>query len=414
MGKKYLETKGTSLESSILGMWEEEAARVDGRTKSYKEHRARLEARRIKAENKKKSMNEGSKEEYEKFFNSALKKFKIDSPADLKSDEEKKKFFNYVDKNYTGEKDEEFGTFIKEKMKEGLEDSPNKANSQHLCAKNVVHEEWGEGHPVHGMHAIPNSEGEIAWYDVMFEHGIEKGVSINELNVIFETSHENHDKDDDDKKMLSAGKMSQLHQMIKDKKSAEEIAKAMKLDVKTVKALMSNYNMEEVDLEEGEMNAQYEMMKKEMMNKVEMMKAEKDPSKMEMMKKEMMKEMENMPEMMKKEMMGKMEMAMKEEVDYDLEEGKKYEHGIGKVNSAFEIGTPEYRQHTQSITPGQEITDYQQFKVESMKEALAKVWGLDEAKKEEKDLTKKVKGSTITMTGKKSDEIDTKPEIKEK
>jgi hypothetical protein len=34
--------------------------------------------------------------------------------------------------------------------------------------------------------------------------------------------------------------------------------------------------------------------------------------------------------------------------------------------------------HTQSITPGQEITDYQRFKVESMKEALAKVWGLDE------------------------------------
>ena len=31
--------------------------------------------------------------------------------------------------------------------------------------------------------------------------------------------------------------------------------------------------------------------------------------------------------------------------------------------------------------------------------------------REEKDLTKKVKGSTMTMTGKKSDEIDTKPEI---
>ena len=98
---------------------------------------------------------------------------------------------------------------------------------------------------------------------------------------------------------------------------------------------------------------------------------------------------------------------------YGLAEGKKYEHGIGKVNSAFEIGTPEYRQHTQSITPGQEITDYQRFKVESMKEALAKVWGLDEKLEEveEKSLTKKVKGSTMTMTGKKSDEIDTKPEI---
>ena len=52
-------------------------------------------------------LGEGTKEEYQKFFNAAMKKFKINSPSDLKSDEEKKKFFDYVDKNYTGEKDEE-------------------------------------------------------------------------------------------------------------------------------------------------------------------------------------------------------------------------------------------------------------------------------------------------------------------
>jgi hypothetical protein len=75
---------------------------------------------------------------------------------------------------------------------EGLEDSPNAANSQHLCAKNVVHEEWGEGQPVHGMHAIPDADGNIAWYDVMFEHGIEKGVSINELKVRAAESHHDH------------------------------------------------------------------------------------------------------------------------------------------------------------------------------------------------------------------------------
>ena len=180
-----------------------------------------------------------------------------------------------------------------------------------------------------------------------------------------------------------------MHQMIKDKKSAEEIAKAMKLDVKTVKTLMSNYDMGEA-------------------------RQLKDPENEIMVVKN-----------------GKVEVIDKKDKEkymkkgYDLAEGKKYEHGIGKVNSAFEIGTPEYRQHTQSITPGQEITDYQRFKVESMKEALAKVWGLDEKKevksltptgeysryREEKDLTKKVKGSTMTMTGKKSDEIDTKPEI---
>ena len=43
-----------------------------------------------------------------------MKKFKIDSPADLKSDEEKKKFYDYIDKNYTGEKDEEMIQLAKE------------------------------------------------------------------------------------------------------------------------------------------------------------------------------------------------------------------------------------------------------------------------------------------------------------
>jgi len=45
-------------------------------------------------------------ENYKEFFQSALKKFKVSSPADFKSDEEKKKFFDYVDKNYKA-KDED-------------------------------------------------------------------------------------------------------------------------------------------------------------------------------------------------------------------------------------------------------------------------------------------------------------------
>ena len=57
----------------------------------------------LKRQNEDKEVNEGSKEEYEKFFKAALKKFGVDSPADFKSDEEKKKFFDYIDKNYEGE-----------------------------------------------------------------------------------------------------------------------------------------------------------------------------------------------------------------------------------------------------------------------------------------------------------------------
>jgi len=38
--------------------------------------------------------------EYDRFFRAALKKFGVSSPADFDSEEEKKKFFNYIDKNY--------------------------------------------------------------------------------------------------------------------------------------------------------------------------------------------------------------------------------------------------------------------------------------------------------------------------
>lgn len=44
----------------------------------------------------------GDKEEYEKFFQSALKKFGVESPAEL-DDEKKKEFFNYIDANWKGD-----------------------------------------------------------------------------------------------------------------------------------------------------------------------------------------------------------------------------------------------------------------------------------------------------------------------
>ena len=44
-------------------------------------------------------INEG---DYEAFFKSAMKKFGISSPEEL-DDDKKKEFFNYIDKNYSGE-----------------------------------------------------------------------------------------------------------------------------------------------------------------------------------------------------------------------------------------------------------------------------------------------------------------------
>ena len=140
MGKKYLDTKKDSLEQSILGVWktavEEGSGRMDGRTSEYREHRKKLESARSRRESTKKTESyeigsdeyrkyleritpgetieekSGDKEAYQKFFNSALKKFGAKSPAELKGDK-KKEFFDYIDKNWTADHEEAF-EFAKE------------------------------------------------------------------------------------------------------------------------------------------------------------------------------------------------------------------------------------------------------------------------------------------------------------
>ena len=52
-------------------------------------------------------IREGDKEAYQKFFKKTLEKFGVDSPADFKSDEEKKKFFDYIDKEWKADHEEE-------------------------------------------------------------------------------------------------------------------------------------------------------------------------------------------------------------------------------------------------------------------------------------------------------------------
>ena len=77
-----------------------------------------------KAYDKKEDVKEasGDKEAYQKFFNKALKKFKVKSPADFKSDEEKKKFYDYIDKGWEGdnEKAETVREFKVQNMRDAL------------------------------------------------------------------------------------------------------------------------------------------------------------------------------------------------------------------------------------------------------------------------------------------------------
>jgi len=65
---------------------------------------------------------------------------------------------------------------------------------EHNCAKKVCHEQFGEGTCIFGEHAVPDENGFVSHYDVLFEHGIEVDVPVNEMEVLEEGSHneENH------------------------------------------------------------------------------------------------------------------------------------------------------------------------------------------------------------------------------
>ena len=69
---------------------------------------------------------------------------------------------------------------------------PKSKKGEHNCAKKVCHEEFGEGTCIFGQHAEPDRNGFVHHYDVMFEHGVEKGMPISEMKVLEEGSHPGH------------------------------------------------------------------------------------------------------------------------------------------------------------------------------------------------------------------------------
>ena len=118
--------------------------------------------------------------------------------------------------------------------------------------------------------------------------------------------------------------------------------------------------------------------------------------------------------------------------DGDVDSSDKYLHkrrqavskAIKKEN--YEVGTKARRDHTIETTPGQSKEDFEKQvevmhkKKNSMREALAKMWGIEEKnnrnpfdKKEEKKYNKDKKEGR-TMTGKPETKVEVEPEVNEK
>lgn len=126
-------------------------------------------------------------------------------------------------------------------MSEKLSTSDNPANREHLCAKQVVHEKYGKGDCIPTMHADPDGSGHVAWYDVMFEHGIETRVPVDSLEVTLAESHSHSKKK----------KMGEAVETITCEECGEEYEKGTK---HTCKEIETEGKMDPVGQEDGDVD----------------------------------------------------------------------------------------------------------------------------------------------------------------
>jgi len=368
MGKKYMDTKKGSLESSVLDVWQDAVnnedstdaiSRMDGRTKSYRQHRAKLEAARVKREAKK--LDAVNPNAVKKKFDDRKDK-DIDNDGDVDSSDKylhkRRKAVSKAVKNEEVELDEAKGS-----------------------TKYVVMQGPGD-----------NNQKVIATFD--------GGPKALEKAKKF--------RDDWNKKNKSKIKLNK-----KGKPIAAHMARIFDKGVETsykvgdkvsYSAFAPSIIKDEVELDEGKM--------KDLSMKVDAVIAK--------MKKH--RDMKGFADKFKKDVAKSMNIGKSlEKVLPDYIAGKDIQKLMGE---AYELGTDEYREYLEDLTPGEESdwTKAQNSKVDSMKEAIAKIWGLDEWKNQkenrrvdggDKRRTENKNGGR-TLTGKKAAAVEVEPELKEK
>ena len=170
-------------------------------------------------------------------MNLRIKKFR-DSMSEESIDEKGKGLYYNINKKRKegrpmrkkGEKGAPSETDFANAKKTAQEERENCHSKDHDCATVVEHIVWGFGKPVYESHAVPTDDGYVSWYDVEFEHGIEKEVPTEDLKIYTTEAHEKKEKDK--KKMLPAkkGKHSDDdEEMDEEKYSDSEIQRAVEI-----------------------------------------------------------------------------------------------------------------------------------------------------------------------------------------
>lgn len=87
-----------------------------------------------------------------------------------------------------------------------VQDVDKMQEGEHMCAKHVYSDVFGEGLVVEAEHAEPDENGDIEWYTVEFDHGKEI-IFTEDLKVMHAEMHGNHMK----KKKMAEGPVDKAH-----------------------------------------------------------------------------------------------------------------------------------------------------------------------------------------------------------
>ena len=160
-----------------------------------------------------------------------------------------------ADKDYDGDgkvesgKDEYFGSKDKA-IKKAM-------GKKHDCASKVKHEEYGLGDCIKGMHDLDES-GNVAHYDVFFEHGIEKDVDVSSLEILEYKMHEHVIRDGEQLDELNKRERVEAGQG----KRAAKKGDWSKQKAKTGRRNINRFETKPVEREEGSLNKGKQSFKK--------------------------------------------------------------------------------------------------------------------------------------------------------
>ena len=411
MGKKYLDTKEGTLESSILGVWrdavgvqEEDnpSSRVDARTKSYREHRAKLEAARMKREQKK--LDPVNKK-------AVMKKFDDRKDRDIDNDGDVDSTDKYLHKRRQAIskaiKKEEVELDEKKQTAQYTDGGQEKItvtvdNMRKIDIDNVV------GPKASKKWTKVGKKSEFDRARAALSNSTNEEVELDEETII--------DKVKDIVKRKSAAKIdgvtvdlftasaiSQIYDKVNpmNKKKMEKLP-ITKLASAAMKVMQKNEYVPEdmtvtASTDGGISQRDLDYVQKEL-RKLGIRDAVVDQNEMDSNKIDVKTKMSDAKV---KKAFDKSKITVNyEHVDLDERKLKEY----------YEIGTAKYLKHAQNVTPGEpgseaeEYTNVSYFKVKDMREALKKVWGLQEEEKVKKEGEK-------TETGKKMAKVDTEPKM---